>query len=164
MVVNFNRNSESDVLHCRAEQLIKTYLKQLLIFIIRGLARGNDELFPTRERADSMIAASVKRYLGEHLDEPFRILKLCQEIGYSKSYLCRIFREQTGSTIAAYSNELRIKRAKELILDGNLNFSEISDRLAFDNPRYFSRTFKRITGISPSEFRVKGGEKPRERE
>lgn len=134
------------------EQLIKTYLEQLLIFIIRGLASGGEELFPSRDKVDSLIASSVKRYLRENCERPFRISELCSEIGYSKSYLCRIFREQTGSTIAAYGMALRIKRAKELIAEGRLNFSEISDRLTFDNPQYFSRAFKRNTGMTPTEF------------
>ena len=49
--------------------------------------------------------------------------------------------------------KVRINRAKELIREGVMNFSEISDMLDFDNPQYFSRVFKRETGMTPSEFK-----------
>jgi AraC-like DNA-binding protein/quercetin dioxygenase-like cupin family protein len=134
------------------EQLIKTYLEQLLIFMIRGLERGG-ELFPSRRGMDGIITAEVKRYLKESLDRPFRISELCADIGYSKSYLSKIFHEQSGHAIAAYATMAKVTRAKELIRGGTHNFSEISDLLAFDNPQYFSRVFKRATGMTPSEFR-----------
>ena len=47
----------------------------------------------------------------------------------------------------------KIKKAKNLIREGNLNFTEISDTLSFDNPQYFSRVFRRVTGMSPTEFK-----------
>ena len=67
---------------------------------------------------------------------------------------CKLFREQTGETIAAYAVRIRVKRAKQLIREGRYNFTEISDALAFDNPQYFSRVFRRVTGMSPSEFKL----------
>lgn len=62
-------------------------------------------------------------------------------------------RAQTGETLAAYAVKARVARARRLIREGDLNFAEISDRLGFDNPQYFSRVFKRVMGMTPSEFR-----------
>jgi len=81
------------------------------------------------------------------------IINLCADLGYSKSYLSRLFHEQTGDTIAAYLQKSKIRKAKELIRGGVLNFTQISDQLAFDNPQYFARTFKRITGMTPTQFK-----------
>ena len=96
----------------------------------------------------------MKNYIEKKIFEVFRVNELCQEIGYSKSYLCRLFHEQTGETIASYSVKLKIKTAKRLIREGNLNFAEISDKLAFDNPQYFCRVFKRVTSMTPTEFKL----------
>ncbi len=136
------------------EQLIKTYLEQLLILIIRGDSRREDStIFPSKESMETHLVTAAKKIIGENLDKTLRVSDLCRELGYSKSYLSKLFRDQTGDTIAAYSVKAKIARAKELIRESDLNFTQISDRLAFDNSQYFSRVFKRVTGMSPSEFK-----------
>lgn len=136
------------------EQLIKTYLEQFLIFLIRNIVKKEEpSVFPNKESMETHLVISAKRLLEEKAEELFRVNDLCTKLGYSKSYLSKLFREQTGETIANFAIQHKIKRAKQLIREGNLNFSQISVRLAFDNPQYFSRVFKRITGMTPSEFK-----------
>ena len=136
------------------EQLIKTYLEQFLFFLIRNIVKKEEpSVFPTKESMETHLVSSAKRLLTEKAEEPFRVNDLCIALGYSKSYLSKLFHEQTGETIANFAIREKIKRAKQLIRDGNLNFAQISDRLAFDNPQYFSRVFKRITGMTPTEFK-----------
>ena len=136
------------------EQLIKTYLEQLLIFLIRNIVKNEGpSVFPSKESMENHLVASAKRLLEEKAEEPFRVDDLCKALGYSKSYLSKLFREQTGDTIASYAVSQKIKQAKRLIREGGYNFSQISDRLGFDNPQYFSRVFKRVTGMTPTEFK-----------
>ena len=136
------------------EQLIKTYLEQLLILLLRDLrAVGESEVFPSKESMENHLINSIKKYLAENAEGSFRISNICAHLGYSKSYLCKIFRTQTGTTIASYATEIKIKAAKQMIRENRLNFAEISDKLSFDNPQYFSRVFKRVTGMSPTEFK-----------
>jgi AraC-like DNA-binding protein len=137
------------------EQLIKTYLEQLLIFLIRDVLNTKEtNLFPTKESMENHLVTEVRRTIAERAEAPLSIGELCARLGYSKSYLCRLFREQTGDTIAATATRERIAAARRLIREGTMNFSEISDRLGFDNPQYFSRVFRRVTGMTPSEFRA----------
>jgi AraC-like DNA-binding protein/quercetin dioxygenase-like cupin family protein len=136
------------------EQLIKTYLEQFLILLIRDITKEDSgSVFPTKESMETHLVTRVKELLAAGTKERFSMKKLCASLGYSKSYLCRLFHEQTGETIARCATKEKIKLAKQLIREENLNFSEISDILAFDNPQYFSRTFKRITGLTPTEFK-----------
>jgi len=136
------------------EQLIKTYLEQFLIFLIRNIVKKEEpSVFPTKESMENHLVSSAKRLLEEKAEEPFRVNDLCLALGYSKSYLSKLFHEQTGETIASFAVRQKIKRAKQLIRDGNLNFAQISDNLSFDNPQYFSRVFKRVTNMTPSEFK-----------
>lgn len=136
------------------EQLIKTYLEQLLIFLIRSITiGGNAGIFPTKESMESHIVVDIKKYITSHLEESVRICDICREFGYSKSYISKIFREQTGETLSSYGTKKRIECARVLIREGNLNYAQISAKLNFDNPQYFSRVFKRVTGMTPSEFR-----------
>ena len=137
------------------EQLIKTYMEQLLIFMIRSITRaGAPTVFPSKESMEDHLVREAKRLIREHMGVGFRVGELCHTLGYSKSYLSRLFREQTGETLAAYAVKKRIDEAKRLIREGQLNFAEISDILGFDNPQYFSRTFKRLVGMTPTEFRA----------
>lgn len=136
------------------EQLIKTYLEQFLILLIRDItSEDKSSVFPSKESMETHIVTEVKEILSDKACERFSLRALCTSLGYSKSYLCRLFHEQTGETIARYATNQKIKRAKQLIREENYNFSEISDILAFDNPQYFSRTFKRVTGLTPTEFK-----------
>lgn len=137
------------------EQLIKTYLEQFLILLIRNIVKKNEpSVFPSKESMESHLVFSVKSIIEEKVEEPFRISNLCNNLGYSKTYLSNLFREQTGDTLASYAIKTKIKIAKQLIRDGNLNFTQISDKLSFDNPQYFSRVFKRVTGMTPTEFKL----------
>ena len=125
------------------EQFLKTYLEQLLILLIRDINKiSKSEVFPNKESMESHLITSIKDYVEKHLEAKITIADIC-----------KIFKEQTGDTIADYAVRAKINRAKELIRKNELNFSEISDALSFDNPQYFSRVFKRITKMSPTEFK-----------
>ena len=136
------------------EQLIKTYLEQLLILLIRKITRlGKVDIFPSKESMESHLVFRVKDFIENNVEKQFRIGELCKELGYSKSYLSRIFQEQTGMTIASFAVKKKIQKAKNLIRETEMNFSQISDTLSFDNPQYFSRVFKRVTDMTPTEFK-----------
>lgn len=136
------------------DQLIKTYLEQLLIFLIRDITKDNTtNVFPSKESMENHLVTRVKELVNERVHDTVTVSEICRAVGYSKSYICRLFREQTGDTISSYAVKIKIEQAKEMIRAGNLNFTQISDTLAFDNPQYFTRVFKRITGITPTEFK-----------
>ncbi len=137
-----------------SEQLIKTYLEQLLILLIRKMTNSRTpSVFPSKENLESHLARSVKDFLSENAGQTLRIGDICEKFGYSKAYLSRLFKQQCGCTMADYFIKKKIEYAKRLIRENKYNFTEISDRLSFDNPQYFSRVFKRVTGITPTAFR-----------
>lgn len=137
-----------------SEQLIKTFLEQFLILLIRKITTHDEStIFPNKESMENHLITSVKKIIQNNVDRCLRVNDICESLGYSKSYLSRVFKEQTGETLASYSVKVKIDKAKRLIRENNLNFTQISDQLSFDNPQYFSRVFKRVTGMSPTEFK-----------
>ena len=70
----------------------------------------------------------------------------------SPTYLSRTFKETTGYSVIEFFNKIKIDKAKELIIEGNKKIKEVAQTLGFTDEFYFSRIFKRIEGISPSEF------------
>lgn len=136
------------------EQLIKTYLEQLLILLVRNITKtGTVDLFPSKESMENHLVTKIKEYIESHAESTIRIDDICEEFGYCKSYLSKLFRAQCGETLADYAIKVKIRKARQMIREGALNFSQISARLNFDNPQYFSRVFRRVTGMSPTEFK-----------
>ena len=136
------------------EQLVKTYLEQLLILLVREITeKGKVDIFPSKESMENHLVMKIKRYIENHVEDTVCISDICKTFGYGRSYLSRLFHEQCGETLISYTIHLKIDRAKQLIREDSLNFSQISAVLHFENPQYFSRVFKRTTGMTPSEFK-----------
>ncbi|MBQ8552176.1 MAG: helix-turn-helix transcriptional regulator [Clostridia bacterium] len=106
-----------------------------------------------RNFSEDHLVTAIKALVDDKIYEALRVSEICTALGYSKSYLCKLFHEQTGNTIASYAIGVKIDRAKQMIHEGRYNFAQISDKLAFDNPQYFSRVFKRVTDMTPTEFK-----------
>ena len=91
--------------------------------------------------------------LKENVYTALSIDDICKKTAYSKAYLFRIFKAKTGKTIMAYFIELKIKQAKQLLRENELSVREISEKLAFNTPDYFTKTFKRVTGLTPLAYK-----------
>ena len=91
--------------------------------------------------------------IDEKLYSRISVEEICKTLKYSRSYLSKIFKSASGYTILEYILTQKVREAKKLIRKGSYNFTQISDMLAFDNPHYFSRVFKRITNMTPSEYK-----------
>ena len=135
------------------EQLIKTYLEQFLIFLLRSMITAAAQSFPQKDVVSDPLIEAIQRYLMMHVEKNIRIEDLCREFDYSRSYLSHRFQSKTGQPLAAYAMQLKINEAKRLIRETDLNLSQISAKLSFESPQYFSRVFKRITGMTPTEFK-----------
>ena len=136
-----------------SEQLIKTYLEQLLIYLLRSMVQKDMvELLPQTAEEIPLVTA-IKEYLTLRCEETVRIEDVCRAFGYSKSFLSRLFREHTGQSIAAFARRKKIDRAKELIRAGEMNFSQIASLLSFEDAQYFSRAFKKECGMTPTEYK-----------
>ena len=72
--------------------------------------------------------------------------------GFNKTTLCQSFKSKYGCTIFNYVIKLKIKEAKALLRTDNLSITEISEHLGFESVHYFCRSFKKNTGVSPTEY------------
>ncbi len=112
-----------------------------------------------KEIGDSRaIILKAKQYVGENFRTAISLDDIANYLGLSSSYFSRLFSEEVGDGFVAYLTDIRIEKAKELLSQTNLKVYEISYMVGYDNPNYFSRVFKKETGLSPYEFRShKGG-------
>ncbi|MEE0928513.1 MAG: AraC family transcriptional regulator [Acutalibacteraceae bacterium] len=110
------------------------------------------------------IAAAPKETLQEririvintintHINEPINLDDCAKKCFVSRERFNHMFKEQTGYPPLQYINKLRIERAKQLLADAGLSVSECAETLGFTDVNYFSRLFRKFTGVSPSKYK-----------
>ncbi len=135
------------------QQMIKTYLEQFLISVLRSETRVQEtKIFPTRETMENHLVSEVISIIENSLYTQLSVNEICDNLSYSKAYLSKIFKAYSGYSMAEYLTIIKIEKAKQLIRQRDMNFTQISDKLAFSNPLYFSRVFKKVTGMSPRDY------------
>lgn len=140
-----------------AEQLIRSYLEELLIHLYRRYF-ANPLPFPAQNLKYPLLGRPnetynrIIRYMEEHISEQLTIETICRSTLISRSRLQKLFQELHGCGVMEFFTLMKIDTAKELIRSNQLNFTQISDRLGYGSIHYFSRQFKKITHMTPSEY------------
>lgn len=97
----------------------------------------------------------ITEILQENVENKITLDCLAQEVNMNVNYLCRVFKHDTGRSIVQYMNELKINKAIELLKLPDTRIKEVASQVGIDDPFYFNRVFKKIVGLSPSDFRKK---------
>lgn len=135
-------------------QMIKTFLEQFLILLIRSENNNADsKVFPSKESMENHLISQAIQIITENIYGKVSVAQICSELNYSRTYLSKIFKAETGYTILDYIILSKIREAKKLIREERYNFTQISDLLAFNNPHYFSAVFKKFTNMTPSDYK-----------
>ena len=132
------------------EQLLSVLMQQLLITVSRHTQADT--------RLNTYTQNEIEKAIGwfhEHYAEEINIESFAESKNMSVSWFIRNFKHYTGVTPLSYILSLRITNARHLLQTTSYNVTEISAIVGYDNPLYFSRLFKKETGLSPSEFRKK---------
>ena len=93
------------------------------------------------------------RYMKEHIDQPLKVEELASHFNYSASHYFAIFKKGTGYSPLHYFNQLKIQQACQYLSFTSLSVKEICFALGFQDPLYFSRIFKKMMGMSPTQYR-----------
>ena len=131
------------------EELLIHYFMELLILI----HRLPDEKPRKRERIVMHEIEQAVQYFTENYNTSISIDRYAQSHNLSISWFIQNFKQYTGTTPTQYILLLRISNAKDLLENTAYNVSEIANIVGYDNPLYFSRIFKKQSGVSPSEYR-----------
>lgn len=143
-----------------SEQLIQIYLEHFLLHLIRRytspivLTKSLVETPPksTKSKSDTEIFNRIVRYMEDHLDSRITIEQVCKDNMIGRSQLQNIFQAKAGLGIIEYFSKMKINAAKQMIRTGRMNFTQISEQLGYTSIHYFSRQFKKITDMTPSEY------------
>ena len=108
---------------------------------------------PRSNEASSIIAEQVFRFIAEHYPEPISTTSIAHELQRNPDYIGRCFKTAHGCTITEEINRRRLLEAEKLLIDNNLNLSEIAAQCGFNDSGYFRKLFVRKNGITPGRFR-----------
>ncbi|GAA3409543.1 AraC family transcriptional regulator [Paenibacillus hodogayensis] len=148
-----------------AEQLIKLYLEMLLIHLLRRKDWNEPSArltLPAKSKEYDALIGKAIELLNDSLDSHFTLERLSETLGVSKTLLKDVFKQHTGHSVMEHFALLKIDRAKLHIREGTYNFTEIAALLGFSSVHVFSKAFKRLVDMTPSEYAksVRGRFKP----
>lgn len=125
------------------------YLKELFTCALNLRDKNSGDRY-------SLLIREAKEYIGENYsNSDFSLNMIAGYIGVSPSYFSSIFKQSTGQSLIEYLTKVRIDRACELLKCTNLRTSEIGEKVGYNDPHYFSATFKKIMGQSPKDFKAR---------
>ncbi len=132
-----------------ADQMLKLKFEMFLIELIRSTE--SKHLHTINKQADSKIA-EIYAYIINNYNEKITLNDLSFLFNTNKTTICNSFKETYDDTIINFINKLRIKNAKKLMREENLNLTQVASNVGFSSIHYFSKLFKSYENMSPSEY------------
>lgn len=118
------------------------------------------ELLPATKDHYSRLIRSTLDYIAKNYgDSSISIGSIAESLGVSEGHLSHLFKKETDSTILSYLTRFRIRKAMELLRDRKRKVYEAAEQTGYNDIAYFSATFKKITGLTPSEYQEGVGNK-----
>lgn len=140
-----------------SELLVEGLTRTLQADLARYFLGGTHALPPQSDTANSALAPwqlrRIESFTSEAQGIPVRVAALAAEVGLSPGHLMRAFRQSTGQTVHEFVEQVRVARARALLLDTKKPIKQIADLLGFASPSSFTLAFRRATGESPARLR-----------
>ncbi|HCS74162.1 MAG TPA: hypothetical protein DIW17_09835 [Clostridiales bacterium] len=135
------------------------HMKKILLYCMpdgKGVIIGDTHL--NEQKGISHLSLNlvqfINQYVQTHIAEDVSLIKLSEVTGYNPSYLSRLYKEVANENLSAYINRVRFDKAKNLLINSDLNLNEIAAEVGLNSRTYFNRFIKNITGMSPQEYRT----------
>lgn len=134
----------------------RSYLMELLFFIVYSFVFTSPEGEESMEDLDKSTFTQITRFLNENISEQITLDTLTKEFAINRNKLNNIFMEQASMTCLAYLLNLRIDLAKIFLTKTEIPIGEVGSRVGYPDSNYFTKVFKKATGMSPKQFRNAG--------
>jgi len=131
---------------------------RLLEVFGQHLSLAIDRLMVQQENAEPPPIKKAKQFIEENKTEDISMRDVAKVVNVSTFYFCKMFKKATGLTFTEYLSQVRISKAKNLLLNPNLRISEIAYDIGYQSLTHFNRTFHRIVGQSPTAYRKAASE------
>ena len=118
--------------------------------------RSSESRTSEEQPADESRQEETLAYIAQHYMEDLAVKDIAGYLGYSEAYFCKIFKQSFGHSFVSYLTDYRMQKAEELMRTSRLSIKEIGKTVGYPDPNYFTKVFRRVRGVSPSEFRESG--------
>ena len=130
-----------------------TSLREWVEALAEELNRLRQRREASRESRDAWLIVRINQYIEQHYAEDLTLTLLANEMHYSPSYISRFYKAGTGTNLMTHLYNVRIQKARELLSGSNGKVSDIAAKTGFCSTKYFNRVFKKVTGVSPVQYR-----------
>ncbi|MDF2541427.1 MAG: two component transcriptional regulator, AraC family [Herbinix sp.] len=137
---------ERQFYHCDTVQEV---FQQLIVVMTTKLEQLNLE----KQLADKKPIRLAKQYIKEKYQQPITLDEISNEIGFNPTYFSTLFKKETGQNFLEYLTDTRIQAAKQLLADTDRTVIQVSEEVGYTDLKYFTKLFKKSTGLTPSEYR-----------
>ncbi len=127
------------------EQLRKWYLDRI--------TQACRDIMSRKEEQSGSVIDKAKEYISARYHKDISLDDVSREVDISPYYFSKIFKEETGENFIEYVTNIRISKAKELLQGSDMSMKEICAAVGYSDPNYFSRTFKKNVGVTPTEYK-----------
>lgn len=126
---------------------IKEYIKSFFKLLLNNYIKNEKPV-------GHSIIETAKRYIDSNFNKDISLELISNYVFVNPTYFSELFKRETGHNFMEYIIGLRIKKAKELLKETNLKTYEICERVGYSDVKYFSKLFKRVVGLTPSDFKT----------
>ena len=140
---------------CRYEQQVDSFTTPEVLnrWVGAILHKFVSFVFDFNDIKHQNVIFKTTAYIKDHLTDKLSLDQVAEQVYLSKSYFCRIIKEELGCTFTEYVNRLRIERSKVLLRSSGISIAEVACAVGFDDQSYFTRIFKKQTGVAPGKYR-----------
>lgn len=129
-------------------------LKNLELSLTDISSRMHSENSSDSAKSPEEIVTLVKDYVKNHYSEEIDLNSIARALGFSSSYLTKVFNKVENTTPSKVIRSYRMGIAKQLLNDNNLTIQQIASHVGYNDPFHFSKSFKQIFGISPTQYKL----------
>ncbi|MFR5601403.1 MAG: response regulator [Lachnospiraceae bacterium] len=151
------------------DYLLKPYGEEELFFVLEEAMRLVDKRPEVDRMADepmtqegeengnlihSKVAEAIEQYICDHYMQDISMQDAAKMMNYSEAYFCKLFKQCFQKNFTTFLTEYRVEQAKKLLESPTVNVKEVGKQVGYPDSNYFAKVFKRVTGSSPSEYRL----------
>ncbi len=133
--------------------LVQGLAQALTIHLARNYAEMDPAIQTSRPSLPGFKLKTTTDWMAQHLADEFNLDQLASQAGFSKFYFNRLFKSATGLSPSHYHITLRMKEARRLLRETRKSVLDIAMDVGYANPSHFAQQFRRLTGLSPSDYR-----------
>ncbi|EOR26989.1 two component AraC family transcriptional regulator, partial [Clostridium sartagoforme AAU1] len=112
-----------------------------------------DKIIEDKRQADTKPIRVAKEYIKQNYMKQISLEEVSSFVGFNSSYFSHLFKKESGKNFLEYLSETRMNKAKEFLKESNLSISVICERVGYCDIKHFTKSFKKIAGIKPNEYR-----------